>query len=586
MDVNNLVWFSRKLVLFLPSTNRACHMFKKSNKEPQLDAFASVPSMLENLSFKKYNDQRHWHNQFREHIVNQLDELIFSVLFNNSMGAPNAPVCVLVGMMVLKESFGWSDSQLFEQCRFNLLVRSAIGLFNINDPLPVESTYYLFRKRIYDYQKEHGEDLMEKTFANITSQQVKEFDVDGRSIRMDSKLIGSNIALFSRYEIILHTVCLFYKSLDEAAKLRLSSADLKQLKELAKEDPSKTVYRSNKEEIKGRLQPVGILIYKILNLFGDLQTEPFQLLQRVFGEQYKVAESQQIEVRPREEISSSSVQSPHDPDCAYRHKKDKKVKGYSVNITETCSQESLNLITDVAVEKANTPDTAFVEPAIEATIEVTGQMVEKAYADGAYQSPANDDFCENIDMVFTGIQGAVSRYDLEMTSEGLLVTDTLTGEQMYAVPVKKQKNSKKDRWRITTPKGYYYFDQQAIRASHLRREMKARPLEELHKRNNVEASIFQLGFTLRNNKSKYRGLIKQKIWAYCRCLWVNLVRILNFTKQLCQRTSVLEEKLVLAAILGSTYSIYSHMIKKLAGASNRIFNPTFLKYFTSFYRFI
>jgi hypothetical protein len=116
--------------------------------------------------------------------------------------------------------------------------------------------------------------------------------------------------------------------------------------------------------------------------------------------------------------------------------------------------------------------------------------------------------------------------------------------------------------------------------------MKARPLEELHKRNNVEASIFQLGFTLRNNKSKYRGLIKQKIWAYCRCLWVNLVRILNFTKQLCQRTSVLEEKLVLAAILGSTYSIYGHMIKKLAGASNRIFNPTFLKYFSSFYRFI
>ena len=101
---------------------------------------------------------------------------------------------------------------------------------------------------------------------------------------------------------------------------------------------------------------------------------------------------------------------------------------------------------------------------------------------------------------------------------------------------KKHKNSKDDRWRIKTPNGHYYFNQQAIRSSHVRRQMKQRPLEELHKRNNVEASIFQLSFPLRNNKSKYRGLLKQKAWAYCRCLWINLVRILNFTKQICQRT--------------------------------------------------
>jgi hypothetical protein len=561
-------------------------MFKKSNKEPQLDAFASAASLLENSSFKKYNDQGQWHNQFREQIVNRVDESIFSVLFNGNMGAPNAPICILIGMMTLKESFGWSDSQLFEQCHFNLLVRSAIGLFNMNDPLPVESTYYLFRKRIYDHQKQCGEDLMENTFAHITGQQVKEFDVNGRSIRMDSKLIGSNIALISRYEIILQTVGLFYKSLDEAVRLRLSSKDLEQLKALVEEDPQKTVYRSNREELKGRLQPIGILIYKILNLFGDIQSASFQLLQRVFDEQYKVSESQQVEIRPKEEISSSSVQSPHDPDCAYRHKKDQKVKGYSINITETCSQESLNLITSVDVEKANTPDIAFVEPAIQATIEVTGQTVEKVYADGAYQSPANDDFCENIDMVFTGIQGSVSRYDLEMTSEGLLVTDTRTGEHMQAVLVKKQKKSKEDRWRITTPKGYYYFGHQAIRASYLRREMMSRPLEELHKRNNVEASIFQLGFLLRNNKSKYRGLIKQKIWTFCRCLWINLVRILKFTKQTCQRTPGLIKKSLLAAIFGLTQSFYCRMIKNLMREDNRIFNLIFFKNLSSVYHLI
>lgn len=511
-------------------------MFKKSDKETQLDAFASVPNMLESSAFKQYSDQGHWHNQFREQVVMRIDESILRTLFNNAIGAPNAPIRTLIGMMILKESFAWSDSQLFEHCRFNLLVRSSLSLFNMNDPLPVESTYYLLRKRIYDHQKQYGEDLMGKVFAHITSGQIKEFDVNGRNIRMDSKLIGSNIAIFTRYEIIHQTLCMFYKSLDKSAKLRLHASDLEHLEKLLKEEPLKTVYRSTREELKGRLQPIGILIYKMVKLFSDLQSESFKLLQRVFGEQYKVSEDQQIELRPKEEISSSSTQSPHDPDSAYRNKGDQKVKGYSVNITETCSNDNLNLITNVIVEKANTPDTVFVEPAIEATIQVTGQMVEKVYADGAYQSPANDKYCENIDMVFTGIQGFESRYDLEMTLEGLLVTDTKTGEHMKAVIVKKLKNSKEDRWRISTPTGHYYFGQLAIRASHLRRQMKGRPLEELYKRNNVEATIFQLGFPLRNNKSKYRGLIKQKTWAYCRCLWINLVRILNFTKQICQRT--------------------------------------------------
>ncbi len=517
-------------------------MFKKSDKESQLDAFTNVPTMLESSALKQYGDKGHWHNQFREQVVMRIDESIFSVLFNNTTGAPNAPARTLVGMMILKESFGWSDSELFEHCRFNLLVRSSLGLFNMNDSLPVESTYYLLRKRIYDHQKQNGEDLMGTVFAHITKGQIKEFNVNGRNIRMDSKLIGSNIAIFTRYEIIHQSLCMFYKSLDKAAKSKLFVVDRKQLELLMKEESSKTVYHNTKDELSGRLQTIGILIYNLLNRLEYLQTELYQLLQRVFNEQYKISEDQQIELRPKEEISSSSLQSPHDPDSAYRNKGDQKVKGYSVNITETCSEDNLNLITNVIVEKANTPDTRFVAPAIEATIEVTGQTVKTIYADGAYQSPANDECCENIDMVFTGIQGFESRYDLEMTPEGLLVTDTKTGEFMKAVLVKRLKNSKEDRWRITRPTGNYYFGQLAIRASHLRRQMNGRSLEELHKRNNVEATIFQLAFPLRNNKSKYRGINKQKTWAYCRCLWINLVRILNFTKQICQRTFNTMEK--------------------------------------------
>ena len=511
-------------------------MFRKSNKEPQLDIFGSVASMLPERASQKFNNEDHWHNQFREQVLMRIDETIYKVLFNDNYGAPNSPIRILVGMMILKESFGWSDSQLFEHSQFNLLVRSALGLVNINDPLPVESTYYLLRKRIYEYQKQSEEDLMAKTFEQITREQIKEFNVNGRQIRMDSKLIGSNIALCSRYEIIHQSLTIFYKSLNKFAKTRLQSSDHKELENLVKEEPEKTVYRSTREELKGRLQPIGIITYKVLQLFGDLKTDSYQLLQRVFNEQYKVSEDLQIELRPKEEITSSSVQSPHDSESAYKNKNNHPVKGYSYNVAETCSDQELNLITSVIVEKANTPDPEFVEPAIKETITVTEQLVEKAHVDGAYQSPANDEFCEGIDMVFTGIQGYESKYDLDLTPEGLMVTNTETGECQKAVLVKKNKNSKEDRYRITTPKGNYYFSQQAIRASMLRKKMKARPLEELRKRNNVEATIFQLSCYLRNNKSRYRGLFKQRVWAYCRCLWINLVRIINSMKPICQRT--------------------------------------------------
>jgi hypothetical protein len=525
-------------------------MFKKTSKEPQLDIFSNVSSLLPEIATRKYNDNRHWHNQFRLEVVNRIDETPYKVLFNQTMGAPNAPIRVLLGMMILKEAFGWSDSQLFEYCQFNLLTRSALGLLNMNDPLPADSTYYLLRQRIYKHNRSSGEDLLEKTFAHITREQVKFFDVNGRSIRMDSKLIGSNIAYFSRYEIIHGVLAGFYKAIKKQAKFRLSASDIQQLDLILSEEPGKTIYRNSKEEVKERLQGMGLIIHKLLTIFQDEKSEGYGLLQRVFEEQYKVAEDQQIQLRPKEEIASGSIQSPHDPDSAFRQKGDHKVKGYSVNITETTSEQGLDLITSVIVEPANTADKDFVQPAIESSCEVTGQKVEAVFLDGAFQSPDNDRFCQNIDMVFTGIQGGHSRYDLEMTTEGLMVTDTQTGECTLATKAKKQKNSKEDSWSIKTSTGRVYFSQRAIRTSHLRKTMYNRPIEETHKRNNVEATIFQFGFPLKNNKTKYRGLFKQKIWSYCRCLWVNLVRIINFAKQTCQRTiKAMEMQVKLAALV-------------------------------------
>jgi hypothetical protein len=524
-------------------------MFKKTNREAQIDLFGNVPLMLGGKAKKQYDNSRNWHNQFYTQIVNRIDESLFSVLFSDSMGAPNASVSIMVGMMILKEGMGLSDNQLYEQCNFNLLVRKALGLINITDEIPVESTYYLFRKKIHQYNREHDVDLLSQAFAMVTGEQVKEFNVNGRSIRMDSKLIGSNIALYTRYEVVHHTLQLFFKNLDNNGLSRLPKAIRALLSQLVTEDPEVAVYRQTREEIRSRMQSLGSMIYRLTLIFKKDKSSHSQLLHRVFQEQYKILEGHKIELRPKEEIRSDSVQSPHDPDCTYKNKGDQKVKGYSANITETCSDEPINLVTDVNVQKANTSDVSFVQPSIQATEEVTRQSVETAYVDGGYQSPENDEFCKNIDMVFTGLQGSESRYILEMTTDGLMVTDTHTGEIHKTEMAKKNKNSTRDRWFIETDKGRYYFDWKAVRTAELRKKMRERTLEELHKRNNVEATVFQLAYHLRNNKTRYRGRFKTQMWAVCRCFWINLVRIVNFIQQTCQRTFQTAIKAVIEDLL-------------------------------------
>ena len=243
-------------------------MFKKTDKNTQLDMYFAPDSVLSGRSLALYQEKSSWHNVFRKNILMGLKENIFEDLFCKDNGAPNASIRVLVCMMVLKEMQGLSDSQLYEQCRFNLLTRSALGLLNMNDTVPVESTYYLFRKRIVEHEKETGINLLEKAFGQLTSGQIKEFEVNGKLLRMDSKLIGSNIAWYSRYELIHESIRVFYKSREEYIQKRtLKPSDMALLNSIMGEGGNKVVYRSSKTEITTRMKDLGILIYKLLAIF-------------------------------------------------------------------------------------------------------------------------------------------------------------------------------------------------------------------------------------------------------------------------------------------------------------------------------
>ena len=62
------------------------------------------------------------------------------------MGALNVSVSLLVSIMIMNDAFGWSDLQLFEHCRFDLLTCNSLGLYNLSDEMSTDLIYYLFTK--------------------------------------------------------------------------------------------------------------------------------------------------------------------------------------------------------------------------------------------------------------------------------------------------------------------------------------------------------------------------------------------------------------------------------------------------------
>ncbi|MCP4297707.1 MAG: hypothetical protein GY786_19075 [Proteobacteria bacterium] len=137
------------------------------------------------------------------------------------------------------------------------------------------------------------------------------------------------------------------------------------------------------------------------------------------------------------EVSANSLQSPFDEDAGYQKKSNQTVRGFSVNVTETCGDQKLNFVTDVRVEPATKADKDFAQPAVDNTFEVVGD-IDEIYMDGAYQSKETltlED-TNNIDLIYTGIVERKGKFEFSIVDSVLTVYNVETKETIIVLEYK------------------------------------------------------------------------------------------------------------------------------------------------------
>ena len=134
------------------------------------------PPLISNINDlpRKHRErlEKSWAKVFYEECFCRINEGVFAVLYADEPSRPNTPINVLVGLEVMKSGFGWSDEELYDHFLFDIQVRYGLGYHDLKEGSFELRTLYNFRQRLCVYYQEHGINLMEKAFEDITEQQL------------------------------------------------------------------------------------------------------------------------------------------------------------------------------------------------------------------------------------------------------------------------------------------------------------------------------------------------------------------------------------------------------------------------------
>ena len=335
-----------------------------------------------------------WAGTFYREVFCRIDETLFAALYSEQASRPNVPVNLLVSLEILKSGFGWSDRELYEQLCYNLQVRYAVGLRDLTAAVFELRTLYNFRRRVREHAEATGTNLIEEVFWQVTDQQLASVSIDADWQRMDSTQVLSNLAAQHRLELVVSVIQQVYRGMD--ASLQEGFTD--RLAGYLKKRPHEVCYPIAKADRAEHLTRLGGILAQMAKVLSEQapESEAALLSERVLSEHYEIKADGKIELRPPEQVSAESVQSPHDIEATYRVKGGKQYRGgYVAGVSETCDPESdLQLICDVQVAPNTTDDAELLERSLEGQAE-RGHCPEQMTVDGGFTGPTADEACQD-----------------------------------------------------------------------------------------------------------------------------------------------------------------------------------------------
>jgi len=391
-------------------------MFKKNHRHLQIPLTSHVDELPEKLRKRLENS---WAGTFYREFFCRLDEKPFEVLYADFPSRPNVPVNVLDGLEFLKAANGWSDEEMYDMFCYDIQVRYALGYRQLGEGDFDLRTLYYFRERLSRHMQETGVNLLDQAFEQVTDKQIAAFHLKTGKQRMDSTQLASNIRQMGRVQLLVEVL--------QRVHRMLSATDQERYVELfapyIKGHAGQYIYHMKNEEVGTHLQRIGEDMARLLSALkaGYASETAYQVLERVFGEHFQVKE-RKVAVKPAEELSASSLQSPDDLEATYREKRGRGYRGYVANLSETCDPENpsagsgyrpLQLITtpscvrcrEVQVAPNNTDDSQLLAEALP-NLKARTEL-DTIYTDGGHGGPQADVVLQEqqVEHIQTAIRG-------------------------------------------------------------------------------------------------------------------------------------------------------------------------------------
>ncbi|MBN2531216.1 MAG: transposase [Deltaproteobacteria bacterium] len=337
-----------------------------------------------------------------------------SSLYCANNGRPNWSVARMLGLSILQEMHNLPDQDALHCFSFDVRWQYALG---------VEPEHaYLSRRSLVDFrsrivQQDPEMSMLQSVFNRIGDAAIADLKISTDEQRLDSTRIQSNIFTCGRIDLFSKTLFKFVRWLRQNCPEKTDTLSAGIHEWFAKYDDDGWFghnFRLTPEKKRVRLQQLAEYLYETRVTFeSDDEVkgeEAYGLVCRLLDEQCEVKSTSddtannedrpndsdggniessdlgdvpksKIQVLKKVKNASTSLQSPYDPDAGYSGHKG---EGYFVHVTETCNNDTREIITDYFVVHAGI-DMNQDQTAIENLIKA-GRQPKRLYEDGGYIS--------------------------------------------------------------------------------------------------------------------------------------------------------------------------------------------------------